>query len=172
MNGELEQAGNRWRLRFTRQLAHSPQRVWEAITRPEHLKAWFPQEVVGSWEKGARLQFKSTYAEANFEGEVLAVDPPKLLEFGWGTDTLRFEIVPSRSGSVLTLTDTFDERGKAARDAAGWHVCLDALELTLDGKPSSDSPGENWDEVHADYLNAFGPEASTIGPPGRPTKST
>ena len=27
----------------------------------------------------------------------------------------------------LTLINRFDEIGKAARDAAGWHACLDAL---------------------------------------------
>jgi uncharacterized protein YndB with AHSA1/START domain len=165
VNGELEQAGDRWRLRFTRNLGHSPQKVWEAITQPEQLRTWFPQEIVGDWKTGARLQFKSSDAEANFDGEVLAVQPPKLLEFKWGTDVLRFEITPSGSGSTLTLLDTFDELGKAARDGAGWHVCLDALERNLDGTPSDVSPGESWDEVHEDYIKAFGPEASTIGPP-------
>lgn len=172
MNGELERAGDRWRLRFTRNLRHDPQKVWEAITQPEQLKTWFPQEVVGDWKKGARLQFKSIHPDANFEGEVLAVDPPKLLEFRWGTDTLRFEITPSSSGSVLTLLDTFAELGKAARDAAGWHVCLDSFERALEGRPSDGSPGENWDEVHDDYVKAFGPEASSIGPPERSKQET
>jgi len=31
------------------------------------------------------------------------------------------------------LTDTFDELGKAARDAAGWDTCLDFLEWDLAG---------------------------------------
>ena len=167
VKGELEKAGEKWRLRFTRNLRHQPQEVWEAITQPEHLKAWFPQEIVGKWEKGASLEFKSSNAEANFKGEVLAVDPPKLLEFRWGTDTIRIEIAPSGSGSTLTLLDTFDEMGKAARDAAGWHVCLDALERHIDGKQSVGSPGANWDEVHDDYVRRLGPEASTIGPPER-----
>ena len=167
MNGELEQAGDRWRLRFSRTLAHHPQKVWEAITQPEHLKTWFPQEIVGDWKQGSGLQFKSAHADANFDGEVIAVDPPKLLEFKWGTDILRFEIKPSGSGSILTLLDTFDEMGKAARDAAGWHVCLDSLERTLDAKPSDGSPGEDWNEVHSDYVKAFGPDASAIGPPER-----
>jgi len=35
-------------------------------------------------------------------------------------------------------------------------------------RPAEVSPGENWDEVHADYVKAFGPEASTIGPPEGP----
>ena len=40
---------------------------------------------------------------------------------------------PDGDGCVLTLINRFDEIGKAARDAAGWHACLDALEASLDG---------------------------------------
>jgi len=44
--GTLEEAGGgRWRLRFTRTLDHPPEKVWRAITEPEHLRAWFPQRI-------------------------------------------------------------------------------------------------------------------------------
>jgi hypothetical protein len=66
---------------------------------------------------------------------------------------------------VLTLLDTFDEQGKAARDAAGWHVCLDALERELD---VSSTPDTGWQTLNAEYVKEFGPEASTIGPPEMP----
>ena len=65
---------------------------------------------------------------------------------------------------MLTLIDTIDEVGKAARDGAGWHVCLDRLEHALDGKPASHAE-EQWTTVHRDYVKKFGPEAATIGPP-------
>jgi len=95
---------------------------------------------------------------------VLACAPPSLLEFRWGSDTIRFEVAPRESGSTLTLIDTIDELGKAARDGAGWHVCLDALEHALDGTDAPSMP-ERWSAVHEDYVKKFGPEASTIGPP-------
>jgi hypothetical protein len=59
------------------------------------------------------------------------------------------------------------EVGKAARDAARWHVCLDNLERYLDDAPAG-SPDE-WKPINADYVERFGPEASTIGPPDRAT---
>jgi hypothetical protein len=44
---------------------------------------------------------------------------------------------------VLVLTHTFDDRFKAARDAAGWHVCVDGLSATLDGaQPPHGDDGE------------------------------
>jgi uncharacterized protein YndB with AHSA1/START domain len=161
--GVLEQAGQQWRLRFTRRLAHSPDKVWRALTEPEHLAAWFPQRIMGQWRVGAPLRFVSEYGD--FEGEVLAFEPPSLLEFRWGTDTIRLEVVADAHGTVLTLLDTFDEQGKAARDAAGWHTCLDNLEAALDGAPQPGAPGERWQAVHPLYVAQFGPRAATIGPP-------
>jgi hypothetical protein len=96
-----------------------------------------------------------------FHGKVLAVDPPRMVEFTWGTDLIRIEIEPTATGCTLTLLDTIDEVGKAARDGAGWHVCLDALESALDGGTST----SDWRELNKEYRAAFGPEASTIGPP-------
>jgi len=167
VEGILERAsdGEKWRLRFTRRLAHAPDKVWRAITEPEHLAAWFPQRIVGEWAVGTPLRFASDFGD--FEGEVLAFDPPRSVEFRWGTDTIRLEVAPDGHGSLLTLLDTFDELGKAARDAAGWHACLDRLEHTLDGTQPDWAPGERWQAVHATYVSRFGPRAATIGPPER-----
>ena len=166
MNGELEQVGDRWRLRFRRPLAHPPERVWRSLTEPEHLRSWFPDQVKGEWRVGARLRFVDAGDEAQgFEGHVLACEPPSLLEFTWGTDTLRFEIEPKGQGSMLVLLHTFDELGKAARDAAGWHTCLDALEHDLDGTSPAWTTGDRWRDVHPAYVESFGEAAASIGPP-------
>jgi uncharacterized protein YndB with AHSA1/START domain len=45
MHGTLEQTAAGPRLRFVRHLAHPPEKVWRAITEPEHLKAWFPDTI-------------------------------------------------------------------------------------------------------------------------------
>lgn len=162
--GTLEDAGGRWRLRFTRPLAHSPEKVWRAITEPEHLQAWFPQRISGEWVVGGVVTFHSDLSP-DFQGEVLACAPPSLLEFRWGTDVIRLEIEERDSGCTLTLLDTFDEIGKAARDSAGWHECLDLLTCHLDGERPAWRPGQRWAQVHPGYVEAFGPEGATIGPP-------
>ena len=53
MDGQLLQTDERFRLRFSRQLAHSPEKVWRAITEPEHLEAWFPGRIVGVPQLGS-----------------------------------------------------------------------------------------------------------------------
>ena len=113
--GELDRSGPRPQLRFTRALPHAPEKVWRAITEPEHRKNWFPDTVEGEFVAGAQLRFVSEYAEGgSFDGEVLQCDRPKLLEIRWGTDTLRFELQPDGTGTVLTL-DRHVRRGRQGR---------------------------------------------------------
>ena len=166
--GTLEPAGQAWRLRFTRELAHPVDLVWRALTETEHLNAWFPMRVRGAWAEGATLTFADPQGRGpEFTGRVLACQPPSLLEFRWGTDVIRLEIVPNPRGCTFVLTDTFGELGKAARDAAGWHVCLDSLACHLDGAAAPWPPGEQWSEVHPGYVAKFGPDTATMGPPER-----
>jgi uncharacterized protein YndB with AHSA1/START domain len=157
---------DRWQLRFERVLAHPPSKVWEAITAPEHLAHWFPTTIEGERAVGASLRFTFPQDEAPpFEGKMLAYDPPSLMEFQWGADVLRLELRPVPQGTQLTLLDTLEERGKAARDGAGWHACLDALSASLDGATHPRAALDGYRDVRAHYVESFGPEAATIGPP-------
>src|SRR5436190_19411329 len=107
MYGVLEETPDGPRLRFTRRLPHPPDKVWRAVTEPGHLAHWFPGGDLGN--------------------EIVEREEGRLLEFRWGSDRVRFELQPDGDGTLFTLLDTIDELGKAARDGAGWHVCLDDL---------------------------------------------
>ncbi|HWF15384.1 MAG TPA: SRPBCC family protein [Acidimicrobiales bacterium] len=164
--GTLETAADgRSVLRYRRRLAHPPEKVWRALTEDGHLAAWFPTTIEGPRQAGAALRFSFRNGEGEpFAGEMLAFEPPSLLELRWSDDVLRFELEAAGTGSVLSLIVTFPEHGKAARDGAGWHVCLERLAAESDGTtPPAD---DRWRVVHARYVGALGPEASTIGPPG------
>lgn len=161
--GILAQQGDLWTLTFTRHLPHPPDRVWQAITEPAGLSAWFPQNIVGERRAGANLRFESATGDS-FEGTMQVYEPPSVMEFGWGGDTLRIELQPDGDGTILTLTDTFDEVGKAARDAAGWHECLDRLSAEL-AERNIPAWGVRWRVVHPRYVDRLGPAASEIGPP-------
>jgi uncharacterized protein YndB with AHSA1/START domain len=165
--GRLERAGDgRWTLRFTRTLPHPPKKVWRALTEPEHLAKWFPSDIEGERATGAKLRFVFREGEAPpMDGEMVAFEPPSLLEMRWGDETLRFELRAEGDGSVLEFTNVFDEIGKAARDAAGWHACLDLLRFDVDGREPPWPSNERWKHVQGDYQERLGPEASTIGPP-------
>ena len=87
------------------------------------------------------------------------------MRFPAGRQTLRFELEPDADGCLLTFVNTFDEVGKAARDGAGWHACLDALGHHLSGESAPWTVQERWQQVHGSYVERLGPEAATIGPP-------
>ena len=163
--GTLEQLDDEfWRLRFERRLRHGRDKVWRALVEPEHLRAWFPTDIEGERKEGAALHFVFRKAEADdFDGHMLVYDEPSVLEFQWGPDdTVRFELRDVDGGTLLLFTNRFRPVGKAARDGAGWHHCLDNLVLHLDG----DAPDEDrWSQVHPEYVARFGPEAATLGPP-------
>ena len=164
--GELEHQGDTVLLRFTRRLEHPPEKVWRALVEPEHLAAWFPTTIDGDRAAGARLRFRHRDDIVEpFEGEMLAFEPPSLLELQWGPDVLRFELEAAGAGTLLRFTDTLEALGKAARDGAGWHECLDRLACELAGQTPAWAPAERWQQVHARYLERLGPEAATIGPP-------
>ncbi|MGZ6616782.1 MAG: SRPBCC family protein [Solirubrobacteraceae bacterium] len=167
--GELEQTRDgRWQLRFERRLSHGVETVWRAVTEPEHLAAWFPTTVDGERAAGARLRFTFPGGEAEpMDGVMLAFDPMSLMELQWGPDTVRIELEPVSSGTLLRLLAVLEDRGKGARDGAGWHTCLDALGSHLDGASAETARTEmdSWKHAHTHYLDAFGPQAATIGPP-------
>ena len=121
----------------------------------------------GDWVLGGPLTFTDPAGRGpEFTGKVLAYQPPSMLEFSWGPDVLRLEIEPRGAGCTLTLLDTFDELGKAARDAAGWHTCIDFLAHHLTGTAAPWTSGGRWSEAHPGYVERFGPAAATLGPPG------
>jgi uncharacterized protein YndB with AHSA1/START domain len=164
--GTLERDGDMAVLRYRRHLSHRRQKVWRAMTEAEHLAGWFPTTIDGSMASGCTLSFGFREIEMDpMTGEMLAFDPPSLMEMRWGDDILRFELAEDGEHTTLDLTVTFPEYGKAARDGAGWHVCLDRLDHVAGGTPDPWEEQERWRSVHPVYMQRLGPEASSVGPP-------
>ena len=162
--GTLNETAEGWELHFERHLDRPPAVAWQAFVDPELLAVWFPTSIEGNLVEGETLRFVIKAMEADpFEGVVIEVDEPHRLAFMWGPDLLRFELEPSGAGTRLTLHVLVEARGKAARDGAGWHECLDQLvEALAEGEVPTPA---TWSEVHPTYVQRFGPEAATIGPP-------
>jgi len=161
MHGTYETIDERPALRFERQIGHPVKTVWEAITEPSELEQWFPTAVEFEPRVGGAMTF--TFREytlpdgsSTMRGSVTELDPPRLFAFCWGDDHLRFELEPRDDGaaSLLRFTVLLDSREKAARDGAGWHVCLDRLEQQLAGVPTSapgSEPTTEWRSHYEEY---------------------
>lgn len=163
----LHIGGGRAVVHYVRRIGHPQDIVWTAMSDAEHLAMWFPTTIDGERAAGTPLTFRFTDVDIPpMTGVMRAVDPPSTMEFTWGDDVVRFELTADGAGAtVLTFTVTMAEMGKAARDAAGWHICLDDLAAHLAGERRAEDPGDRWRAVNGVYVARFGPEASTIDPP-------
>ena len=131
----------------------------------EDLAAWFPTRVEGERTKGAKLRFVFPDDQPGGEGEITVWEPPSVLEFRWEADTFRFEVSPTPGGCTLAMSQVFDELGKAARDGAGWSVCLDELAFHLDGQRAPSPARQRWERAHTALIDRYGPETATVGVP-------
>jgi predicted 3-demethylubiquinone-9 3-methyltransferase (glyoxalase superfamily)/uncharacterized protein YndB with AHSA1/START domain len=169
----LEDAQGRLVLRFERLLDHPPDQVWLALTELDQLRRWHPSPFELEPRGGGTVSFLPPEGNAFGDGRVTAYEQPRLLAYSWGEDHLRWELEPRDGGTRLVLTHTFDDRLKAARDAAGWDLCLDALAMSLSGGDDPPPTGESaipagWEELNRAYQQRFGivPEQATP-PPSR-----
>jgi uncharacterized protein YndB with AHSA1/START domain len=169
--GAYETIQNHPALSFERRLSHPVDVVWRAITETGELADWFPSRVdVGALREGAEMTFTFGHmpldAPSTMIGRVTEFDPPRRFAFYWGGDHLRFELEPlaGEDACLLRLTVLLDAREKAARDSAGWHVCLDRLERLLAGRAGPAMTGANgrWHELYDDYQRRGAPAGAPI----------
>jgi uncharacterized protein YndB with AHSA1/START domain len=154
MHGTYDIVDDRQALTFERRLAHPVERVWRAVTDPDELAHWFPSAVSGDVTPGGRLTFAFPDGDMTLDGEVVELEPQRRFAFTFGDDVLRIELDPAGDGCVLRFTCLFDDSARAARDAAGWHVCLDLLEAHLGGAPTrmpSSDATPDWRGLYDEY---------------------
>jgi predicted 3-demethylubiquinone-9 3-methyltransferase (glyoxalase superfamily)/uncharacterized protein YndB with AHSA1/START domain len=157
-------------LRFERFLRHPPERVWAALTELDDLRQWHPSPFELDRRTGGTIHYLPPDGLAFGDGTVIAWEPPRLLAYGWGEDELRWELEAGDGGTQLTLIHTFEDRLKAARDAAGWDLCLAALGRALGGDTGPAPTGErallgDWNELNRAYQDRFGIPADLAAEP-------
>jgi uncharacterized protein YndB with AHSA1/START domain len=168
-DGTLIEIDGRAALRFERRYRHPIERVWRAISDPAEMAQWFPSNVEGERQVGARLAFRDDDQRAaareageptrddgpEFRGTVVVHDPPKVFSFTWGGELLRFELHPDGDETVLVFTQVLSHPSVAARNGAGWHACLGVLDEMLGVRSAAGD--EDWKAVYDDYVDRLGP---------------
>ena len=168
----------KWTLILVRELRHSREIVWEAITDPAHLREWAPFDADGSLDAvGTKIKLTTVGAPTPMVSETIVTraDAPQLLEYKWGGFDMRWELQPSENGTRLTLWTNIGHRF-IAMGAAGWQICFDVLDHLLGGTPLGRMVGPDaitfggWQRLNAEYAKQFGIE-SPNWPPGLAQKS-
>jgi uncharacterized protein YndB with AHSA1/START domain len=166
--------GEKWTLIVVRELRHAPEKVWQALTDPVHLREWAPFDADGSLaEAGATVNLVPAGAPVPRASEttVKRAEKPRLLEYNWGDKDLRWELEPLGGGTRLTLWHNIDRRF-IAWGAAGWHICFDVLDRLLAGAPigrqvGADAMKFDFQRLNREYAEQFGiksPDMPATGP--------
>jgi len=159
---------NEWTLILVRELRHSPEKVWQALTDPAHLREWAPFLTDGNLGTVGTVKLTWAGSPTPIETKVTRADAPKVLEYG----DHRWELEPVGDGTRLTLWSNIDRRF-IAWGAAGWHIAFDVLERLLSGTPIGRIAGaeamkfNGWQRLVSEYAKQFGAEA-----PNWPSKAT
>ena len=157
---QVRKDGEKWTLILVRELRHSPEKVWQALTDPAHLREWAPFEADGSLGAvGARVNLTWMGTAKPLETTVTRAEVAKLLEYS----DIRWELEAFGGGTRLTLWHSIDRRF-ISWGAAGWHICFDVLDRLLSGTPIGRLVGgeamkfEGWQRLNAEYAKQFGVE--------------
>ncbi|HEY1952086.1 MAG TPA: SRPBCC family protein [Gemmatimonadaceae bacterium] len=159
----VQKDGEKWTLVLVRDLAHPPAKVWDALTDPEELRQWAPYDSDRSLGEVGTATLTTVGAPSPHvtEAKVKRADKPRVLEFNWGGQDIRWELEPRGSGTRLTLWHNID-RKYIAMGAAGWHICLDVMDRLLDGDPIGRTVGPDamkvggWQRLNAEYKKQLG----------------
>ena len=148
-------------IRFERRIGHPIERVWDALTRPEEMIAWWGRAEVELVEGG---RFAVRWLNSDDEGNVAVmyatvtrIDPPRLLETdGDMHGVLRWELEPAGEETVLRFSSTLElPEQHRTKVLAGWHFHLDALAAVLDGGAVdlvNVGEGGEWERIHGLYV--------------------
>jgi uncharacterized protein YndB with AHSA1/START domain len=165
-----ERDGDRWTLVFVRELRHSPEVVWAALTDPAQLREWSPFRPDRALDTRGDATFTMVDGddEEDTEASIQVADAPRVLQYDWAGDLLRWELEPTGAGTRLTLRHTVQSEEWVPRVAAGWHLCLDVADLLMGGEHVDPVVGRaaranGGDELRAAYAAQLG-----VPDPGRP----
>jgi len=159
---------------FERILGHPIERVWEALTEPEHLAHWLaPAEIKGG--KGGTITLRLTGGVMGGRitewrtpagAEAGAERRGALLEYAWYSgSTVRWELQSEGENRTRLLFTHSHVSGRQLVDAAkGWHYHLDLLALDLDGAAMPHNPVELWDEITREATVRYNAALAKLAP--------
>jgi hypothetical protein len=133
----IKRSDGRCTVIFERHLPHPIEKVWEAITRPDHLARWFPGISI-ELRQGGKFSIRfggDCEGPVHVSGEVALYEPPRRLQLG----SMLYELEREGAGCLLRFSDVLQFNGARSNTdiansvLAGWHNYLDRLEEFLAG---------------------------------------
>lgn len=118
-----------------RELRHSPEKIWRALTQPHLLGEWL---MSSDFEPKVDRNFKFTADWGSVDGRVLEIEPNKELSYTWDAmgleSVVTWTLTPTPNGTQLRMEQTgFRADQEQAYQGAkyGWPKFLDKLDQLL-----------------------------------------
>ena len=170
LDGQYAEVEGRGAVTFVRSYQVPAAEAWDAVSTEAGLAGWFPSRVRIDHDAG-RVTFSGDPNQARSAGDTERIvdwEPPRRWAFEWGGDLLEFLVEGNEAEAELTLRNWLADTRTAARNAAGWHVCLAALARQIGGAqgPHTDAGSPpDWEPLYEGYVAAGLPSGAPI--PGR-----
>src|SRR5207302_11349966 len=103
---QVRKDGEKWTLVLVRELRHPPEKVWQALTDPARLREGAPFEAdasLGTVGKTVKLTTVGAPTPQVSETTVARADAPRVLQYNWGGNDIRWELEAFGRGTRLTL---------------------------------------------------------------------
>ena len=156
MYGTYETIDGKPAVRFERVYPHPVEHVWRTSPSPSEMASWFPTTVEVDLREGGAMTFTFPDERDGADGRPRArARPAAHVRVPVGRRGAALRARGEGDGCRLTLTHLISNADEAARNAAGWHVCLDKL-----GGEESD-----WEPLYEEYERRGVPAGAEI--PGR-----
>src|SRR3974377_2448613 len=101
---QVRKEGEKWTLILVRELRHSPEKVWQALTDPAHLREWAPFVVDASLGAVGTVNLTWVGNPRRSKTKGPGAEAPRLLEYG----DIRWELEARGGGTRLTLWHSID----------------------------------------------------------------
>lgn len=161
-DGVIRRVGDAYEIVFVRRLSRPIEKVWAALTLPERIADWLAKATIEpDLRVGARFALHFAEGDYRMAGEIVELDPPRLITWTWPDpkgdgitppSSVRFELEPAGDGCILRLSNGGLVRPDLESVAAGWHTHLEGLERAADSVFTAWSPVR--EKVHIERYKA------------------
>jgi uncharacterized protein YndB with AHSA1/START domain len=145
------------RFTYVTYIRTTPEKLWEALIRPEFTRQYWGCTQESRWEAGADWKMMLPDGRVGDAGKVLEIDPPRRLVLEWtnqfmpemkaeGPSRCTIEIEPRGESVRLSVVHEIDVAGSRfiAAVSNGWPLILSSLKTLLE---TGQAIAPNWDRA-------------------------
>lgn len=148
----LTKNGTKFTAEYVNEFQQPTEKVWDSITNNELFKKWMAHLEIVDMRKDGKMLFHYNDGSGKFEEmKITDFEDQSVIEFEWGEDIVRFEVLPTNNGSKLIMKEFINQlTDHTPKDLAGWQVCLMHLSNVINDS-TKEIPDNEWEKWFGQY---------------------